>query len=55
MPTNHQETTVYWFARLIKSIGERDFILATEATKQLLKLGWSVHYRPRKSRKAVSQ
>jgi hypothetical protein len=50
-----QETAVYWFARLIKSIGERDYILATEAAKQLQKIGWIVHHRPRKSRKAVSR
>jgi hypothetical protein len=50
-----QETSVYWFARLIKSIGERDYILATEAAKRLRELGWIIHHRPRKARKAVTR
>jgi hypothetical protein len=49
-----QATAVYWFARLIKSLGERDFILAMEAVKQLKRLGWIVYHRPPKSRKAVT-
>ena len=36
------ETAVYWFARLVSSLGQGDFILASEARDRLIRLGYAV-------------
>jgi hypothetical protein len=40
------EAAVYWFARLVTSLAQGDYILAGEAIKRLDQLGYRVGPRP---------
>jgi hypothetical protein len=39
---------VGWFARLERAVRERDFLIATEAMRNLRSLGWVVNHSPRR-------
>jgi hypothetical protein len=44
-PERDEDAAIYWFARYVTSIAKRDYILASEALKQLKMLGFSVSRR----------
>jgi hypothetical protein len=43
------DSPVYWFALLDGALGRRDFRAEAEARRQLERLGYTVHARPRLS------
>ncbi len=45
-----EEAAVYWFACLVTALSRGDYALANTSRKELLKLGFVVHHRPRHAR-----
>ena len=40
---------VGWFFRLERAVRESDYLIATEARRQLARLGWIVTHQPKRS------